>query len=819
MFNPQVSLINIFNSPYENAVATARTCYNSRLITTEEVGSKPEMRDRIAASIYEAGHHTTLQHTHVQFALSNVSRYILHAYFHTHSYYNCVSGDTFITPYFRVRGQSGSAKTIKELYLEFQDDFKRPYLLRSNFRSIDSEGNIIRGRIKTVVSTGVKPVYEVKTRLGYSVKSTLDHRYMASDGTFNRLGDLRVGDFIKVNGIEAYKDKVWLHQKYNIENLSQEDIGALAGVSKHTVRTWVRKHGLQKEMGSWSKGQAPPNKGKTLHDYEPLRRSSAKLKGKKSHQRSGELNSNWKGDKTKAPRDRAKLWYKAEVCVVCGSTKEDRRIERHHRDENPYNNTPENILILCSYCHKQAHSPHGLMYRVINDTLESITYVGEEETYDLEMVNPEHNFVANGLVVHNSEQVSQRFVHIKADNTVKPNIKSESYQNIFDNCIKQQILDYELLSEKLFEVASREYYRIFPARVKKKDIYDKEVKKKSQEVARYVLPLGTAAHLYHTIPLLTLLRYQATADQAGLGLEARLIVNEMVRLVLERDPQLEKVFKDPPAELVDFESQYLTTSENKASFNKGFDNALNGYTSKLVDYSVNAQDILSTSLHEVLGLPYGHLNEAQALKILLDPSVNKYLTTTLNTSSQSPITRCLQHVKYTFKRRISHTADSQDQRHRMVPGSRPILLNQVTDRPDYITPTLILQDAECLAIYEKSMSDTWRAFNRLYAEEPIASLYLLPNAVAVRYTESGDLLNYHHKWKSRLCYTAQEEIWAYNLEEVQQISSVHPLIGYYILPPCGLRKMSNTKPYCPEGSRYCGVPVWAIGKHDYERVI
>src|SRR5262249_36839521 len=39
----------------------------------------------------------------------------------------------------------------------------------------------------------------------------------------------------------------------------------------------------------------------------------------------------------------------------------------------------------------------------------SITYAGEQMTYDLEMQGPNHNFVANGIVTHNS-QISQRYV-------------------------------------------------------------------------------------------------------------------------------------------------------------------------------------------------------------------------------------------------------------------------------------------------------------------------------------------------------------------------------------------------------------------------
>ena len=39
----------------------------------------------------------------------------------------------------------------------------------------------------------------------------------------------------------------------------------------------------------------------------------------------------------------------------------------------------------------------------------AITYAGVQETYDIEMEGPNHNFVANGIVTHNS-QLSQRYV-------------------------------------------------------------------------------------------------------------------------------------------------------------------------------------------------------------------------------------------------------------------------------------------------------------------------------------------------------------------------------------------------------------------------
>ena len=85
---PKVTLTKLFTSPFDNAVATARTCYSSRIITDDDVRKKPEQRDRIARSVYLAGHHTTLQHAHFQFAFENISRQALWSFFHAHPFYN-----------------------------------------------------------------------------------------------------------------------------------------------------------------------------------------------------------------------------------------------------------------------------------------------------------------------------------------------------------------------------------------------------------------------------------------------------------------------------------------------------------------------------------------------------------------------------------------------------------------------------------------------------------------------------------------------------------------------------------------------------------
>src|SRR5262245_51500187 len=88
---PEVRLQSAFADPYNNAVATARTCYSSVVVTPEDVGrdeSSRSQRDRIAKSTYEAGHHTILQHATFQFVLEKVSRQALWSFLHAHPFYN-----------------------------------------------------------------------------------------------------------------------------------------------------------------------------------------------------------------------------------------------------------------------------------------------------------------------------------------------------------------------------------------------------------------------------------------------------------------------------------------------------------------------------------------------------------------------------------------------------------------------------------------------------------------------------------------------------------------------------------------------------------
>jgi thymidylate synthase ThyX len=87
----KVRLTNGFIEPFDNAIAAARTCYSSRIITAEDVRKDERaraVRDRIAQETYLAGHHTILQHATFQFAIENVSRQAIWGLLHSHPFYN-----------------------------------------------------------------------------------------------------------------------------------------------------------------------------------------------------------------------------------------------------------------------------------------------------------------------------------------------------------------------------------------------------------------------------------------------------------------------------------------------------------------------------------------------------------------------------------------------------------------------------------------------------------------------------------------------------------------------------------------------------------
>jgi thymidylate synthase ThyX len=342
---------------------------------------------------------------------------------------------------------------------------------------------------------------------------------------------------------------------------------------------------------------------------------------------------------------------------------------------------------------------------------------------------------------------------------------------------------------------------------------DRQAEKRAIEVARYVLPVAAATTMVHTLSGIVLHRLWRMAAASDTPTEARAVIGEMVARVREIDPQFFDRFDNVPVEQEELPEWSHAKAAGSAAqakeFAREFDARLAGRVSLLTDYSPNAPRVMADAYRAVVGLTESACPDDEAIDRLLNPARNTYRLETLNIGVHAPIMRALQHANFTFAKKISHTADSQDQRHRMVPGSRPLLMLSDTRSPDYVVPMLIAGNTRAREVYERAMADAWAAKNELLDRgAPIEiALYLLPNAKAIRLVETGSLLHLLHKWTMRTCFNAQEEIYQASMEEVQQVRAVLPSLGRYLGPPCYIRAGVAT-PICTEGSHFCGVKVW-----------
>lgn len=424
---------------------------------------------------------------------------------------------------------------------------------------------------------------------------------------------------------------------------------------------------------------------------------------------------------------------------------------------------------------------------------------------------------------YNSEQVSQRYVEVKPENFATPDLP-EAARPVYREAVRAMMDGYFRLMEILQPAVEREWFAIYPARARQKEKWEGALHKRVLEAARYVLPVATHAHLYHTISGLTLHRYHRLCDQFDTSLETRVVVRRMVEEVNRLDPLFFRAIEDPIPLESTLEHRLFARhrpAEAAAGFAGEFDRDLGPLRSKLCDWKIRGPETAAQAVRSVLGLERERMSDREALEEVLSPAKNPYLSESLVLTEMSKLSRALHHPHFTFRKKLSHTADSQDQRHRMTPGSRPILAAHVGGTPDVVLPPVVESAPQALELCDRLFRDVWEAMGRLreLGASAESAHYLLPNAVAVRFEESGDLLNLHHKWTTRLCYLAQEEIWRCCWEEVRQVERVHPLLAGFFRPPCTLRKEAGRRPFCPEGSRYCGVPVWTLSLDEYERKI
>jgi 5-methylcytosine-specific restriction endonuclease McrA len=304
----------------------------------------------------------------------------------------CLTGDTVV---YKDRKKSTGENTLTVAQL-YEKRVKTPRRLKHiKIRCLDeATGRFVRNRVVDVIDNGVADVYEVTTENGYRIKATSNHRFMNRDRVYQHLDLFSEGDLIAVNGTRV--DAKRCHEcgrRTNRHGLRCEEcfrkdptcVDCGAGLSRLALRCpeCREKAGRCADCGVAVSRHA--ERCRPCADEAQIRPDA-----------SG----------TTARARKACQSANTGVCALCD--RDDLETQVHHKDRNPHNNQPENLMTLCEPCHRVLHAtedtfgnPYAHKYLSF-DRIVSIRRVGRERVYDLCMQAPNHNFVANGFVSHNS---------------------------------------------------------------------------------------------------------------------------------------------------------------------------------------------------------------------------------------------------------------------------------------------------------------------------------------------------------------------------------------------------------------------------------
>lgn len=269
----------------------------------------------------------------------------------------CISGDAVIG----VNRAGKSFKlSLRKLVEQFQlgasglgrTDPSIPWTVRARHE----DGTIRLTRLVDAWSSGRKMVYRITTADGHETRATADHRFLTGAG-WKRLGEIVVGDRLFVEGKRLASPRLAPKKWYRLVNgLKFHPHAGRRGVASHKGGYSVPVHRLVVEAS---------------------------------------LNA---------------MPYQAFVeRVRCGRVDGLKFIDPvvwavHHKDGDHTNNDIANLEVLTHGQHRAAHADENtknVLYPTVTSEVIGIVRVGIEETYDLQLEAP-HNFLADGIVVHNS---------------------------------------------------------------------------------------------------------------------------------------------------------------------------------------------------------------------------------------------------------------------------------------------------------------------------------------------------------------------------------------------------------------------------------
>ena len=272
----------------------------------------------------------------------------------------CLSADTVVG---LNRSKKSYNETIKNLVYMFNGGKRsgRGYTptIETKIRSFSEKENIITlSVVESAIESGIKTTFIVTTVSGNSVRATADHKFLTSVG-WKRLSELTINDYLFV---DAGKGDQKPHSK-------KPNYKRVAGMKNHPYH-----HKSFPNFCVWT------------------------------HRLVAEANLNSLSYATFVKRIKENN-IKGLVFL------DPQKVVVHHLDENSLNNKIDNLKVMSYENHALLHANkdqwRNVQARVVPSKIKEIKLYGKEETFDLSIkMEGEPNFLANGIVVHNSGKTS-----------------------------------------------------------------------------------------------------------------------------------------------------------------------------------------------------------------------------------------------------------------------------------------------------------------------------------------------------------------------------------------------------------------------------
>lgn len=275
---------------------------------------------------------------------------------------SCLDRDTFVSyAVIRKSGKSINMKggPISRLYERFHGINK--HWLQTDHEAVftapcvNEEGRIFHNLIVDVVKTGLRECLEVKTCSGFRIIATPEHKFYTKDG-FKELGDISVGE------------EVYVHNNTPFTKTHK--------ITKRTEAVCVKHH---------------------PHGHDKI------IEGKYPYKRIEYTRMVYEAYLNNLPLEDYR--YRLNSGDLEGLQFLPKGIHIHHKNEDPMDNRIDNLEVIDPSSHGKIHATerhNNLRFKIVLDTIESIAPVGIRETYDIKMLSPHNNYIANKFCVHNS---------------------------------------------------------------------------------------------------------------------------------------------------------------------------------------------------------------------------------------------------------------------------------------------------------------------------------------------------------------------------------------------------------------------------------